>query len=204
MAKIKICGLTRQEDIAAVNLYQPDYIGFVFAPKSRRYLSYGQAAALRRHLCAEIAAVGVFVNEAKEIVADLLGQGVIDLAQLHGQETEADIRWIREQTGKPVIKAVSVRSRMDIQGWQESSADYLLLDQGTGGGGCTFDWRLADECRKPYFLAGGIYIGNLKEAFKTGAYAVDLSSGVETNGKKDRVKIAQIIKAVRTQTGTER
>ena len=87
MAKIKICGLTRQEDIAAVNLYQPDYIGFVFAPQSRRYLSYEQAAALRRQLCDEIAAVGVFVNEAKEIAADLLGQGVIDLAQLHGQET---------------------------------------------------------------------------------------------------------------------
>ena len=85
MAKIKICGLTRQEDIAAVNLYQPDYIGFVFAPQSRRYLSYEQAAALRRQLCDEIAAVGVFVNEAKEIAADLLGQGVIDLAQLHGQ-----------------------------------------------------------------------------------------------------------------------
>ena len=204
MAKIKICGLTRQEDIAAVNLYQPDYIGFVFAPQSRRYLSYEQAAALRRQLCDEIAAVGVFVNEAKEIAADLLGQGVIDLAQLHGQETEADIRWIREQTGKPVIKAVSVRSRADIQGWQESSADYLLLDQGTGGGGCTFDWGLADECRKQYFLAGGIHIGNLKDVFQTGAYAVDLSSGVETNGKKDRVKIAQIIKAVRTQTGTER
>ncbi|MDE7310639.1 MAG: phosphoribosylanthranilate isomerase [Eubacterium sp.] len=200
MAKIKICGITRMEDILAVNVSLPDYIGFVFVKKSRRYVSPQQAARLKTQLSADIAAVGVFVNEAKETVARLLEQGTIDLAQLHGQETEQEIAWIRKRTGKPVIKAVSVQSQMDIARWQESCADYLLLDHGAGGSGQSFDWSLADTCKKRYFLAGGIHIGNIKEALKIGAYAIDLSGGAETNGQKDPEKIAEIVKAVRIQT----
>lgn len=199
MAKIKICGLTRPEDIQAVNQHKPDYIGFVFAKKSRRYISPERAAVLKGQLSSDIAAVGVFVNEAKEKVASLLMEHTVDIAQLHGQETESEIRWIKAQTGKPVVKAVSVQSQEDIACWLESCADYLLLDNGAGGTGRTFDWDLAAGCTKPYFLAGGISLANLSEALTKGAYAIDLSGGAETNGQKDPEKIAEIIKIVRTQ-----
>lgn len=196
MAKIKICGMTRPEDIWAANRYKPDYIGFVFAKKSRRCLTVRQAAQLKRMLSGEILAVGVFVNAAKETVARLLYDQTIDIAQLHGQETEQDICWIKEQTGRPVIKAVSVQSALDIRRWQESSADYLLFDNGSGGTGCTFDWNLLAGCVKPFFLAGGIGPDNLEYALTKGAYAIDLSSAAETNGYKDPRKIAELIKIV--------
>lgn len=199
MTKIKICGLTRREDIEAVNAFMPDYIGFVFAKASRRYVSPRQAEKFKALLSEGIEAVGVFVNEPKEAVAELLRQGTIDAAQLHGQETEQEIRWLREHTGKPVIKAVSVQSRGDVERWQDSCADYLLLDHGAGGSGRCFDWSLTDACKKPYFLAGGIDLENIKKALNLGAFAIDLSGGAETNGQKDPQKIAEIIKTVRTQ-----
>ncbi len=187
------------EDICAVNQYRPDYIGFVFAEKSRRYVSWRHAADLKSRLSEDVAAVGVFVNEARENIVKLLEQNVIDAAQLHGQETEEDICWIKERTGKEVIKAVSVRSKGDIDQWLKSSADYLLLDHGAGGTGHTFDWNLINGCTKPFFLAGGIHAGNLAEALKKGAYAIDLSGGAETDGKKDPEKIAEIMHIMRAQ-----
>lgn len=199
MVKIKICGLTRPQDIHAVNLYRPDYIGFVFAKKSRRYVSPQQAADLKGLLSEDITAVGVFVNEDREHIARLLEQNVIDAVQLHGQETEEDICWIKERTGKKVIKAVSVCAESPVNGWLESSADYLLLDNGAGGTGNTFDWNLIPECTKPFFLAGGIHAGNLAEALKKRVYAVDLSGGAETDGKKDPEKIAEIMRIMREQ-----
>lgn len=198
MTKIKICGLTRAEDIQAVNRYLPDYIGFVFAEKSRRFISPLSAKKLKQNLSSDITAVGVFVNDAKEKIAELLDNGTIDIAQLHGQETEQEILWIKEQTGKSVIKAVSVQSESDIDRWQNSHVDYLLFDNGTGGTGKTFNWNLITECTKPYFLAGGIGLNNLAEALKKGAYAIDLSGGAETNGLKDPDKIAKIIEITRT------
>lgn len=199
MTKVKICGLTRLEDIRAVNRYMPDYIGFVFAENSRRSVTPRRAAELKRNLSSDITAVGVFVNEAKEEIARLLDDRTIEIAQLHGQETEQELRWIKERTGKPVIKAVSVRSASDIDHWLDSCADYLLFDNGAGGTGHAFDWSLITECTKPFFLAGGIGLDNLTEALKKGAYAVDLSGGAETNGQKDPDKIAEIIKMVRVQ-----
>lgn len=198
MTKIKICGLTRPEDIQAVNRYMPDYIGFVFAEKSRRYVSSQRAKELKQNLSSDIAAVGVFVNEAKEKIARLLDNHTIDIAQLHGQETEQEIRWLKEQTGQSIIKAVSVQSASDIDRWQNSCADYLMLDNGTGGTGHSFNWDLI-QCTKPYFLAGGIGLHNLAEALEKGAYAIDLSGGAETNGQKDPDKIAKIIKMIRIQ-----
>lgn len=203
MTKIKICGLTRMEDIQTVNRYMPDYIGFVFAEKSRRFLSPQRAAELKRKLSPDITIVGVFVNEAKEEVARLLTDHTIDMAQLHGRETEQEIQWIKEQTGRAVIKAVSVQSALDIDRWRSSCADYLLFDNGAGGTGQTFDWSLITKCTKPYFLAGGIGLNNLGEALKKGAYAIDLSGGAETNGQKDPDKIAEIIKMVRTKQHLE-
>lgn len=199
MVKVKICGLTRMEDIQAVNQYMPDYVGFVFANKSRRFVSPQKAAELKWNLSSGITAVGVFVNEQKEKIARLLDNHTIDMAQLHGQETEQEIRWLKEQTGKSVIKAVSVQSAIDIERWRNSCADYLLFDNGAGGTGQSFDWNLITECTKPYFLAGGIDLNNLADALKKGAYAIDLSGGAETNGQKDPDKIAKIIKMVHTQ-----
>lgn len=199
MAKIKICGLMSLADIQTVNQYKPDYIGFVFARKSRRYLAPQQAAGLKEQLSPDIAAVGVFVDEPKENVADLLNQDIIDIAQLHGQETEEEIQWIQGHTGKQVVKAVSVQSEDDITCWSKSHADYLLLDHGSGGTGRTFDWNLVTDCGKPYFLAGGINLGNLSKALAVGAYAIDLSGGAETDGRKDPAKIAEIIRIVRSK-----
>lgn len=195
--KIKICGLTREQDIQAVNQWMPDYIGFVFAEKSRRYISKQQAERLKKKLSSDIQAVGVFVNEPKEKIARFFMENTIDIAQLHGQETEEEISWIKEQTGKPVIKAISVSGETDVQYWQNSCADYLLFDNGTGGTGLTFDWNLIKKNKKPYFLAGGIGLHNITEAMKQGAYAIDLSGGVETDGQKDAKKIADIVHSVR-------
>lgn len=198
MKKVKICGLTRMEDIQAVNRYRPDYIGFVFAKRSQRFIDPQRAAGLKKNLAPGIQAVGVFVNEPTEVVASLLTKNIIDLAQLHGQETEQEICWLKEQTGKPVIKAVSVRSASDAKEWENSCADYLLFDNGAGGTGHTFDWNFVQECKKPYFLAGGIGLDNLEQALLRDAYAIDLSGGAETEGRKDPDKIAEIMKMIRS------
>ena len=132
--KVKICGLTRPEDIACVNRLQPDYIGFVFWPRSRRFVTRQQAAQLKLLLSPAIQAVGVFVDAPLEEMAGLLADGIIDLAQLHGEESEEDIRYLQAVTGRPVIKAVKVHSRQDVEAWLDSEADYLLFDSGKGGG----------------------------------------------------------------------
>ena len=108
MTRIKLCGLTRPEDIAAANALQPEYIGFVFAPKSRRYVSWELAAELKAQLSPGIQAVGVFVNEAPETVAGLLNAGIIDIAQLHGQEDAAYIARLRGLTARPLWQAFRV------------------------------------------------------------------------------------------------
>lgn len=198
MTKIKICGLTRSEDIDAVNQYRPDYIGFVFAAKSSRFVTPAQAAGLKKRLSQDIEAVGVFADEDKKIIVDLINRGVIDMAQLHGRESEEDIRWIQERAGRPVIKAVSVKSRTDLVRAADSCAEYLLFDHGGGGTGKAFDWNLLTDCAKPFFLAGGIHIQNLADAVSRGAYAIDISSGVEINGRKDANKIKDVINKIRT------
>ena len=155
MTKIKLCGLTRQEDITAANVLEPDFVGFVFAPKSRRYVTTEQARALRNHLLPSIQAVGVFVDEEPEQVAALLEAGIIDLAQLHGREDEGHLERLRALTGKPIIQAFQVKTPNDLERTQSSSADYILLDSGAGTG-TTFDWGLLTSVRRPYFLAGGL------------------------------------------------
>ncbi|MDE5892436.1 MAG: phosphoribosylanthranilate isomerase, partial [Acetatifactor sp.] len=160
--KIKICGLSRLEDIACVNRLQPDYIGFVFWPRSKRFVSRQQAAQLKALLSPAIRAVGVFVDAPLEEVEGLLTDGIIDMAQLHGEETEEDIRYLQAVTGRPVIKAVKVHSRQDVEAWLDSEADYLLFDSGMGSGQ-TFDWSLLEGVNRPYFLAGGLGLDNLEQ-----------------------------------------
>lgn len=109
MTKIKLCGLTRLEDIQAANRLRPDYVGFVFAPKSRRYVTTTQAKALKEVLDEGIQAVGVFVDAPMDQVARLLHEGVIDVAQLHGHEEDGYIQMLRRQTERPIWQAFQVR-----------------------------------------------------------------------------------------------
>lgn len=195
--KLKICGLFRPEDIVYANQVRPDYIGFVFWERSRRYVNREQAAALKEKLNPEIKAVGVFVDAPCEEIIALLRDGIIDAAQLHGSETEADVRRIQEASKKPVIKAVQVRDRRDVEAWQNSAAEYLLFDSGKGSG-VTFDWGLLDSVHREYFLAGGLGVENLRQVLEQIApYGIDVSSGVETEGRKDLEKmraVAEIVK----------
>lgn len=198
--KIKLCGLTRVCDIEAANELAPEYIGFVFAPGSRRYVAPSRAAELKRLLSPEICVVGVFVREAPDVIAGLLSSGVIDMAQLHGGEDEAYIRNLKSMTNKPIIKAFRVDTPEDIKTAEKSIADYVLLDSGSGGTGRTFDWELIKEIGRPYFLAGGLHKDNAADAVRQLApYAVDVSSGIETDGVKDREKMAAFVRAVRKE-----
>lgn len=197
--KIKICGLRRPEDIEAVNFFQPDYVGFIVEfPKSFRSVTAEELNGLTAKLDKNITAVGVFVNAPEELLAQLLNEGIIGMAQLHGQEDEDYIRRLRTLTDKPLIKAFSVRSEDDIKNAVKSSADYILLDQGSGGTGKAFDWSLIQEMNRPFFLAGGIGPDNLERAIQEiHPYAVDLSSSVETDRWKDPEKIRQVVDIVR-------
>ena len=196
--KIKICGLKRPEDITYVNEAKPDYCGFIIEfPKSSRNVTGALVRELTAKLNPDIIPVGVFVNAAPERVEELLLDGTIHIAQLHGQEDEAYIRRIQKNTGHQVIKAFSVKTAQDIENALKSPADYILLDQGSGGTGQTFDWSLIPEIDRPFFLAGGLGVENLEKAVRTiHPYAVDLSSSVETDGMKDRDKILKAVQLV--------
>lgn len=197
MTKIKLCGLMHREDILAVNEVRPDFAGFVFYRKSRRYIPEDKAARLRQLLDPEVPAVGVFVNEDPERILHLLKQGIIQMAQLHGQEDEKYILTLKENTDAALIKAVKVRTPDDILLAENSSADGILLDNGAGTGE-TFDWTLMDRrISRPFFLAGGLDAGNVEDAVRRfHPYAVDVSSGIETDGKKDPEKIKRFVRAV--------
>lgn len=196
MVKIKLCGLTRRCDIDWANELLPDYVGFVFAG-SRRRVTDEQAAQLRNILREDIPAVGVFVDEPIDHAAALVRQGVIQLVQLHGAEDEGYIRELRRAVSAPVIQAFSVRSSEDIQAAGRSSADFVLLDHGAGGTGQAFDWSLAAALDRPYFLAGGLHPGNAAAAAELRPYAVDVSSGIETEGVKDRQKMIEFVRRIR-------
>ena len=196
--KIKICGLKCPEDIAYVNEAKPDYCGFIIEfPKSSRNVTGDQVRILIAELDKNIIPVGVFVNAAPERVEELLLDGTIRIAQLHGQEDDDYIRRIQKNTGSQVIKAFSVKAAQDIELALKSPADYILLDQGGGGTGQTFDWSLIPEIKRPFFLAGGLGADNLEQAVDTiRPYAVDLSSSVETDGVKDRSQILEAVSLV--------
>ncbi|MBN7772882.1 phosphoribosylanthranilate isomerase [Clostridium aminobutyricum] len=197
MTKVKICGLSRMCDIDFVNEAEPDFIGFIFA-KSKRKVTAEQAKELRKKLNPKIQAVGVFVNEPLEQIISIMDAGIIDMVQLHGQESEDYIKTLKDKIHVPIIKAVQVNSREDIVEAQESAADYLLLDHGSGGTGHHFDWSLIGNLEKAFFLAGGLRCENVEEAIRTAnPFAVDTSSGVESDGKKDQHKIEEFIRRVR-------
>ena len=199
MTNIKFCGLTRIEDIKAVNDLKPEFIGFVFWPKSKRVVTREQASELKAVLDPSIKAVGVFVDEDTDIVKALLNDDIIDIAQLHGSEDGAYINELKNSTGKPVIKAFRIRSEDDAKKAEESPADMVLLDSGMGTGK-TFNWEIIKGVKRPYFLAGGLAPDNAAEAIRElHPYALDVSSGIETEGIKDNKKMTDFYEAVRKE-----
>ncbi len=197
--RVKFCGLTRIEDIEWANSIKPDFVGFVFWEKSKRRLLRDQALVLKKALLPDIKAVGVFVDEDVRTVAALLNDNIIDIAQLHGKEDEEYITELRRLSGgKPIIKAFIIKNEGDVERAKESSADYLLLDSGTGTGR-TFNWELIKKTgfRKPFFLAGGLDPENVSEAIEQlRPFAVDVSSGIETEGIKDFNKMQQFARRI--------
>lgn len=213
MQKIKLCGMMKPCDIEYANRVKPDFVGFIFA-NTRRKISAAQAKQFREALDAEIPAVGVFVNEDISVITSLVQNGCIDLIQLHGEEDADYIRRLREVCDVPVIKAVKVQTVEQIRQAAVLPVDYLLLDtyrKGVlGGTGEAFDWELLREAKaaagdtaegelfgKPYFLAGGLHAGNLREAAALGSYGLDVSSGIETDGSKDFTKMVEVMELVR-------
>ena len=199
--KIKICGLRRREDILAVNEANPDYCGFIVEfPKSFRSVTADEVRELVKNLSPEIQPVGVFVNASMELVRSLLDDGTLAMAQLHGQESQEYIQELKVLTEKPLIQAFSIKSKEDVERARESVADYILLDQGSGGTGKVFDWSLVGEVGRPYFLAGGLDVENLREAIGLlHPWAVDLSSSLEIDGIKNAGRICQAVEIVRME-----
>ena len=201
--KIKMCGLRRPDDIIYANECLPDYIGFVFA-ESRRKVSGEEAKNLGVQLDPFIKKVGVFVNEPVRSLITISEQAGLDIIQLHGDEGEDYIKEVKHETGKELWKAVRVRTVKDIQEAQRLPADKLLLDsfseESYGGTGKVMDFAVLDQAdiRKPYFIAGGLTVENLPEILKKAEpYGIDISSGIETEGVKDREKMLKVIQCVR-------
>lgn len=199
--KIKICGLSRLEDIEAANEAQPDIIGFVFAEKSRRYVPPEQAELLKRRLSSRILAAGVFVDATLENIRDLVEKQVIDIVQLHGNEDISFMEKVKNDCQVPVIKAISMtgaQAKEEVYIWEQSCVDYLLLDSGAGGTGKQFDYRTIGRIGKPFFLAGGLNPDNVaKAALQVRPFGVDISSGVETQGKKEKEKMEEAVRRIR-------
>jgi len=200
-------------DIEYVNEALPDYIGFVFA-KSRRHISLETALQLKSALDIRIKAVGVFVNESTDVIANICNCGVIDYVQLHGDEKEEYIKTLSQKVSTPIIKAIRVKHNNSLQTISIGSdlvdiarqihCDFLLLDTYSdkeyGGTGKPFNWEVAKSIYRPFFLAGGIHLENATAAIeKAQPYCLDVSSGVETDGFKDRNKIIQLVNLVRGQ-----
>lgn len=211
MTKVKICGLKTLDDVDKVNKYLPEYAGFVFA-NTKRFVTDEQALMMKQALATEIKAVGVFVNEPIEHVAELCRRGIIDVAQLHGEESEEYIRNLKKITDISVIKATKVQNASQVAERMSEEADYMLFDTykkgELGGTGERFELSILEECLenlasqgrkiKPYFLAGGLDETNVSEVLgRIGCYCVDVSTGVETDGVKDEAKIKSFIENVR-------
>jgi len=193
---IKMCGMMSEADIDTANIIKPEYIGFIFWEKSKRNLSYDIAKSLKSKLDEAIMAVGVFVNADIDYIKKLYNDGIIDIAQLHGTETDDDISKLKAAS-IPVIKAFEIKTKEDVERARNSIADFVLLDAGKGCGH-SFDWSLIKDFDREYFLAGGLDPDNVLEAIGyANPYAVDVSSGIESDGVKDSNKMIKFSYAVR-------
>lgn len=200
MTNIKLCGMMRPEDIETVNTLKPEYIGFIFWEKSFRNLSSDKALELKKCLDTSIKAVGVFVDAPIDTVVSLAQDKIIDVIQLHGSEDENYINTVRTLApqGTVIIKAFKVTTAEEVRASLKCPADYLLYDPGKGSGN-TFNWELIREVKRDYFLAGGLNCDNIKEAVEClRPYAVDVSSGIETDKQKDADKMKKFVEIVRS------
>ena len=207
MTKIKICGLYRPCDVDFVNRAEPDWCGFVINfPQSHRNVTPEQVRGLRAELSRRVRPVGVFVDRPPEEIAALLDDGTLAAAQLHGHEDEAYIARLRSLThghpmwsGYEIWKAFKIRTAADLDAANASTADMILLDSGCGTGE-TFDWSLTEGIKRPFLLAGGLTPENISDAIsRLHPYGLDLSSGVETDRKKDLNKILAAVAAARKE-----
>ena len=197
MKEVKICGLRTIEDIKAINELKPDYCGFIINfPKSKRNISVETLRTLTAALCSDVTPVGVFVDQPPEFIAELLNDGTIKIAQLHGNEDNDYIEDLMDLTDGQIWQAFQVHSKEDVENAAESMADLVILDAGQGTGKA-FNWELISGFPGPFALAGGLNTENANEALKTDAVLLDVSGGVETDGKKDYEKIKKFIEAVR-------
>lgn len=203
MTLAKICGLKTPDAIESAIYGCADFVGFVFHPQSPRFVDISVAAYLAHYIPPSLKVVGLFVDAPMDVMAQTMANVRLDMIQLHGAESPADIRAIKDRFQKPIIKSLSVSSAADITKAEDyiGVADWLLLDSGGGGTGTPFDWGLLDGFRPPipWMLAGGLHQGNVREAierFKPDA--VDVSSGVESaRGVKDPDKIRAFLAAVK-------
>lgn len=196
MAKIKICGLKSVEDIEIVNKYKPDFIGFIFA-NSKRRIGIPEATKLKAYLDENIQVVGVFVDEEIDTVAKIGNSSLIDIIQLHGDEDNEYIARLRKICKKKIIKAVTIDGKNTFVDY---NSDYLLLDNGNGGTGRTFNWDNIPNLNKPFFLAGGLNANNVIKGIELfDPYSVDISSGVEKDGVKNKEKVRDFIGRIRNE-----
>lgn len=199
MTKIKICGIRRSLDVEILNKLLPDYAGFVFA-KSKRRIDLEEGIKLSRQMDKRIKKVGVFVNEDLNLVQKIAKNCELDIIQLHGDEDES---YIKQLQGFEIWKSIRIKDSKDLIRLNQISSIRYLLDtydkNAYGGTGSQFDWNLLNQIKdKSFVLAGGINIENVVEAIKgVGPYALDISSGVESDGFKDYQKIKSIIERVR-------
>lgn len=201
--KIKICGLYRDEDIDAINSALPDWAGFVIdVPFSHRSVTALRAKQLISKLSTEVSPVGVFFDASPEQVADAAKLANLQAVQLHGAETNDNIKLIRQllydrDIDCQVWKAFKVKGDASIQAANASLADIVLLDGGVGEGRA-FNWQLCTKMERPFIIAGGLTPQSISDALATGAMACDLSSGVETDKMKDPLKIEAAVAAARS------
>lgn len=200
MTKIKICGLSRACDVEYANELRPDYAGFVInVPQSRRSVDFSEVRKLAELANGSFQKVGVFVDENPENILSLVCGHYLDLIQLHGSEDNAYIEKIKAKAEVPIIQAIGIADRRDMEKARQSIADFLLLDGKKAGSGQCFDWNLVCELEKPFFLAGGLTADNVKDAVsRVRPYAVDVSSGAELGGFKDFETMKKIIHCVRS------
>ena len=192
MTKVKICGLSTKEAVKTAVSAGADYIGFVFAP-SKRQVTLEQAIELAKIIPANVKKVGVFVSPSRAELLEAVDKVGLDFVQVHGQVVDK----LFENLPCGSIQAVQVDGNGHVH---NSQADYLLFDAPVAGSGQTFDWGRLDttELAQPFFIAGGLNEDNVEEAIQHFTpYAVDVSSGVETNGQKDHEKIRRFIERVK-------
>ena len=202
--KIKFCGIRWLEDVAAVNLCQPDYMGMILSGGFRRSISQEQAQRLVQEKSDAIAAVGVFVNESSETICRMAEQLHLQVIQLHGNESAEQIQTLQQKTGLPVWKALRIGTLEELEAAGTNPADCLILEgktgAGIGGTGVCADWELLarHSWNRSFFLAGGLQPENVLEAIATvSPTGVDFSSGIEEDGVKSLRRMKQLMTLIR-------